>query len=311
MAYCFVMSGYRLAVAQALFVTFLWSTSWVLIKWGLAEIPALTFAGLRYTLAFLLLLPWLLRRGGSRLSFRQLNRRQVGALVVLGLVNYTVTQGGQFVALELLPAVTLSLLLSFTPVAVALFGGLTLGEPLRRAQWLGLAIFLVGALLYFGVSLPAGLGFGLVVALLTLAANVATAILGRAVNRGGEMPALLVTAVSMGVGSAVLLAAGAAVQGLPPLSVRAWLIIGWLAAVNTALAFTLWNHTLRTLPAVVSSIINNTMLIQIAILAWIFLGERPGPRELAGLALAMLGAIVVQVGGRIRKPRADPTLTSV
>ena len=35
------------AVLQALFVTFLWSTSWVFIKFGLVDIPALTFAGLR------------------------------------------------------------------------------------------------------------------------------------------------------------------------------------------------------------------------------------------------------------------------
>ncbi len=45
------------AVLQALFVTFLWSTSWVFIKLGLTDIPALTFAGLRYSLAFLCLLP--------------------------------------------------------------------------------------------------------------------------------------------------------------------------------------------------------------------------------------------------------------
>ena len=38
------------AVVQALFVTFFWSTSWVLIKFGLKDIPALPFAGLRYTL---------------------------------------------------------------------------------------------------------------------------------------------------------------------------------------------------------------------------------------------------------------------
>ena len=40
---------------QAVIVTFLWSTSWVLIKLGLEEIPAINFAGLRYTLAFLIL----------------------------------------------------------------------------------------------------------------------------------------------------------------------------------------------------------------------------------------------------------------
>ncbi len=32
------------AVVEALFVVFLWATSWVLIKIGLEEIPALTFA---------------------------------------------------------------------------------------------------------------------------------------------------------------------------------------------------------------------------------------------------------------------------
>jgi drug/metabolite transporter (DMT)-like permease len=286
--------GYGLAVAQALFVTFLWSTSWVLIKWGLAEIPALTFAGLRYTLAFLLLLPWLLRRGDSRASIRRLTRRQISSLVLFGLIGYTITQGSQFIALGLLPAVTLSLLLSFTPIAVALLSGLTLGEPLRRAQWLGLFIFLIGALVYFGLSVPAGMGVGLAVGLLMLVTNVYWSIAGRAINRSGEIPVLLVTAVSMGVGSVALLAVGVAVQGLPPLSGRAWLIIGWLAAVNTAFAFTLWNQTLRTLPAVVSSVINNTMLIQVAILAWLFLGERPGPRELVGLALAAVGALVVQ-----------------
>ena len=47
------------AILLALFVTFLWSTSWILIKIGLKEIPALTFAGLRYLLGFFFLLPLL------------------------------------------------------------------------------------------------------------------------------------------------------------------------------------------------------------------------------------------------------------
>jgi drug/metabolite transporter (DMT)-like permease len=39
------------AVALALFVTVLWSSSWVLIKRGLEALPALTFAVLHHTLA--------------------------------------------------------------------------------------------------------------------------------------------------------------------------------------------------------------------------------------------------------------------
>jgi drug/metabolite transporter (DMT)-like permease len=53
-----------LAILIALFVVFLWATSWVLIKIGLEQIPALTFAGLRYTMGFILLLPAFLTRNG-------------------------------------------------------------------------------------------------------------------------------------------------------------------------------------------------------------------------------------------------------
>jgi drug/metabolite transporter (DMT)-like permease len=111
----------------------------------------------------------------------------------------------------------------------------------------------------------------------------------------------LVTAVSMGVGALVLLTTGVAIQGLPPLSVQHWLIIGWLAVVNTAFAFTLWNRTLRTLTAVESSIINSTMLAQIAVLAWLFLGESLTWQRAVGLVLAGQGTVLVQL-------RRDSTL---
>ena len=104
---------HTVALAQALLVNFLWSTSWVLIKTGLDEIPALTFAGLRYGLAFQLL-P-LLARGAARASLTKLASRDWGLLAALGVVMYALTQGAQFLALERLPAQTTSLVLSSTP----------------------------------------------------------------------------------------------------------------------------------------------------------------------------------------------------
>jgi drug/metabolite transporter (DMT)-like permease len=44
-----------------------------------------------------------------------------------------------------------------------------------------------------------------------------------------------------------------------------------------------------------SSIINGTMLIQIAILAWIFLGEGITLQEIIGMAVAAIGAVLVQI----------------
>jgi drug/metabolite transporter (DMT)-like permease len=98
----------------------------------------------------------------------------------------------------------------------------------------------------------------------------------------------------MGIGAVILTAGGLAIEGMPAISARALLIIVWLAVINTALAFTLWNQSLRRLAALESAAINNTMLIQIAVLAWIFLDEPLGLREAIGILLVTIGILLTQ-----------------
>jgi drug/metabolite transporter (DMT)-like permease len=227
------------AIVQALFVVFLWATSWVLIKIGLEEIPALTFAGLRYILAFICLLPVVLL-SGQRSSLRSISRRRWGRLFVLGLLFYAVTQGASFLALAYLPAVTVNLLWSFSSATVALMGIVWLAERPTRFQWLGVALATLGAVIYFyPVALPTSQLFGVLISVLGVLANAGASVLGRGVNRAGDVHPLVVTVISMGIGSIVLLATGIAVQGLPNIGVGGWAIIAWLAVVNTAFAFTL------------------------------------------------------------------------
>lgn len=288
-------SPYLVAVLQAVFVTLLWSSSWVLIKLGLQDIPPLPFAGLRYVLAFLCLLP-LAVYTRQLTPLRRLNRAGWARLVVLGLLFYTVTQGAQFLSLFYLKAATVSLLLSFTTVLVALLGILYLHERPTAQQWMGTACYLIGVLIYLGrSSLPTGQWFGLGVALVGVLANALSSVLGRRVNRDEVLSPLAVTVASMGIGAIVLLAVGIAWQGMPRLTIAHWGMILWLAVVNSALAYTLWNHTLRTLSATESSIINNTMLFQIAILAWLFLDEPLNGRQITGMVLAAIGTLLVQL----------------
>lgn len=298
------------ATLQALFVTFLWSTSWVLMKIGLQDIPALTFAGLRYGLAFVCLLPFALGRLPSARtahlkSLRELSGRGWARLVVLGLLFYAATQGAVFLGLAHLPSVTVSLLLNFTTIVIALMGIPLLAERPTILQWGGVLLNIVGVVIYFyPLSIPTSQVFGLIIVIIGVLANAASSLLGRRINREGDVPPLAVTVVSMGAGAVVLLAAGGLIQGFPHLTPTHWAIIGWLAVVNTAFAFTLWNHTLRTLSAMESSIINSTMLVQIAVLAWLFLGERLTWRETIGMALAGLGALIVQLRRRQSPPES-------
>lgn len=286
------------AVVQAMFVTFLWSTSWVLIKFGLADIPALPFAGLRYALAVLCLLPIALR-SRQLATLRHLTLASWLRLAALGLLFYSVTQGAQFLSLFYLPAMTTSLLLSSTTVLIALLGILLLGERPTAVQWGGVALYLVGVLVYiYPPLLPKGEVLGLIVAGVGVLANALSSVLGRYVNRSGELEPLVVTVVTMGIGAVALLVGGFLIEGVPHLKLTHWLIILWLAVVNTAFAFTLWNHTLRILSAMESSIINNTMLFQIALLAWLFLGEELTWRRVLGMVLAALGTLAVQIHRR-------------
>ena len=283
------------AILQAVLVVTLWSSSWVLIKFGLRDIPPLTFAGLRYVIAFLVLVPLALSRSRLR-GLRRLTGHDWWRLTALGLLLYAAGVGMQFVALSYLPTVTTRLLFAFSSVLVALLSGLLLRERATWLQWCGVLVVLSGVYLYFHpVDVPLIELPGIAAALCGALAFSLAAVVGRDVARSRTISPLLVTAVSMGAGSVTLLATGLVVQGMPAISLRNWVIILWLSLVNTSFTFVLWNRTLQTLTAVESNIITTAMIVEIALLAWVFLGERLTLLDQAGLALVILGTVLVQL----------------
>jgi drug/metabolite transporter (DMT)-like permease len=283
------------AVAQALTVAFLWSTSWILVKLGLDDVPVLVLVGLRYAAAFACLLPVMLLRSGVRTATRTLGPAAWARLGLLGLLLYGLNPAGLYLALAHLPAATVSLVNGFAPAVVAVLGSPLLGERPTGLQWAGTLAYLAGALIYLApVEAQAGQGLGLAAAGAGMLAYAAAELLGRWVNRHG-LPALAVTTTSMGVGGGVTLAIALLTQPTPQLAPSGWLLVGWLAVVNTAVAYTVWNHTKRWLSAMQSTLINNTMLVHVAVLGWAVLGERLSPTDVAGLLLAVGGVVMVQL----------------
>ena len=297
---------HALAALQGLLVTFLWSTSWVLIKIGLDDLDLrpLSFAGLRYALAALVLLPFGIRALRTAHAIEPLSGRLLLRVAIYGVLFVAVAQGAQFAALAVLPATAVNLLLSSIPAAVAMLALAGGRERASMGQAAGIGLLVAGALLYFGpFDLDADATAGFVAAAVCVSASAVSAHLGRGLAHGtieriGGPIGL--TAASMAVGAFVLLAVALAFEGWPRLDFAGALIILWLAVVNTAFAFTLWNHTLRTLTAVESSVVNNTMTVQIAILAVVLLGERLAPIQLVGLLLAAAGAAAVHVAPLLR-----------
>lgn len=283
------------ALAAALLVTFLWSTSFILIKWGVKDIPPITFAGLRYSIAFISLLPFLLSQK-NKIVVKSLTGNDWKGLLLLGIFFYALTQGTQFIGLTKLPAVTVSLWLNFTPLLVAVMAIFFVKELPSISQWIGVVIFLCGIMIYFlPITLDSGQVLGIIVVTVGVIANASSSVLGRKINREGRITPIIVTSLSMGIGSMILLITGFTTENFSGLSVENGLYLMWLAIINTAFAFTLWNYSLKILTAIESSIINGTMLIQITILAWIFLGEEISTKEIIGMLTAFSGILFVQM----------------
>jgi drug/metabolite transporter (DMT)-like permease len=309
--------SHLVAAALTLLVTFLWATSWILIKVGLndLDLQPISFAGLRYALAAALLAPlgwWAIRRGRrSQEAGAAIDGRLLVRVALLGLFLYAIAQGAQFAALAVLPAASVGLVLSTIPIWVGAVAWVRGAEHASVGQLAGIGLLVGGAALYFGGFDPGSAGWlGLAAAAVCAAASTTGQHLARDLNRdehsrlGG---AIGLTAVSMAIGGLALLVAGVALEGWPPLDLRGWAIVGWLAAVNTAFAFTLYNHTLKTLSAIESSVIVNLLLVMVAAMAWIFLDEALGLRQVIGLGLATAGVLIVQVVPRRPGPEPPPS----
>jgi len=285
----------RLAsLLEALLVTFLWSSSYVLIKIGLQGMSPLTFAAIRYSLAFVALFTLSIARQtheeGVKLSVQEWLR-----LFIAGVAGYAVAQGLQFVGLYYLPAITTTFLLNFTPLFVLLLGISFLGEKPTRIQVVGMVIALIGAYIYFLTHILISEIPGVIVVFISGLGWAVYMILVRDFQRIGKIGTFRLTTITMGCGTAILLVSAFIFEGLPTMSLYDWVIIVWLSLVNTAFAFYLWNHTLRKLKAYELSMLQNTMLIQITFLASIFLGEQLTTNKVLGITLVLTGVTLVQI----------------
>src|SRR5579884_4160147 len=241
------------AIGIAVLVTFLWSTSFVLIKFGLKDIPSIDFAAYRYGLASLLLVA---ATGLKRENSATLSRRDIFVLAV----SYPFSRERQ-VKIQLV-----GLVLAFA----GLFAFFYSQELKFDAE--GVILILIGSL-----------SWAIYLVLLRIS---------RLNEKIGQ---LRFTAITMSIGSIFLLVLALFLNGIAVVSSHDWLILTWLSVVNTAVAFYLWNLSTKILSAFELSILQNTMLVQIAILSFYFLAETLTPFMLLGMALILIGSAMVQL----------------
>lgn len=285
------------AILEALATTLIWASSYVLVKPLVDDIGPLTIAGLRYFLGFLLLLPFIGRGRG----LRGMTRRTWFDLALVGLSVYTLGNGAMYVGLKYLTPTTVTFLVGIVPLFILFLGVPVLNEVPTKIQAAGVAVTLAGNAAYFSDGLEAGEGIGLLWAGLGILGFTAFGLLGRRVAKTGAAGTLALTAIPLGIGGGATLALGLPLEGVPVLTPQAVGILLFLAAVNTALGYLLYNHALKTITALEMNVLLNLSPLGTAALAYWMLGDRATPAELFGIALMILGVTMVQVrrAGRI------------
>ncbi len=282
-----------------LVLCFVWGTTWLAMKVGIATVPPGVFAGTRWTAAGLALFVWRLARGAPvRVPFRLRVR-----LVVVAVLMISLNQVIQLYGLRFVPAGLAAVLSSaLTPISLLVFSVMLGQERFHWRQAAAMALGAAGILVLFGPEALQGtlswrevLGAtGVIVGCLCYSFG---SVLARPLMR--TMPPAEVAAVTNLVGGALLLVAALAVEpgavaalgghwGWPAFLSWLWLLLpGSLGA--TVIYFLLvrdWGASRTGTYAFVSPV------VAVVIGMWLF-GERVTPSDVVGIVLMLSAAGMV------------------
>jgi len=275
-----------------LVVVLIWGANFSFMKMALAEIPGLSFAGLRFTLAAMILLAVLKWREGS-----------IGAppdawwpLIWMGVLSNTLYQVFFMYGLTHTSVANASLIIATTPLLVAFLGAATGIEALRRPVVTG------GILGFAGVAfILAGKGAALGVGGLAGDASIFGATLCWAIFTLGvralrvRISTLRLTAWTMVTGAPGLLLLGA--PGLISLNwgtlgARAWTGVAYSTLLAIVVAYILWNNGVRVVGSSRTAIFNSMIPLIAMLVAWPLLGEHPRPIQIGGAVLIVSGVLL-------------------
>jgi drug/metabolite transporter (DMT)-like permease len=284
-----------------------WGSTWLVIKWGLSDLPPLTAAALRFLLAggvMAALAPWLVPREGG-------GRPPLSATVAQGLCQFALNYALVYYAETVLPSGLVSVLWSVFPLLVALAGHfITKAERLRAWQWAGGSLAFSGVVVLFITDVSRissdAIALGLLVLLAPTAVTFSTLL---SKQRAAGASSVLLNRDSMLIGSAVLFVLALLFERDQPrrFSAAALGSIAYLALVGTVFTFGVYMWLLRHLPAYLLSLTAFVVPALALLFGALAGGEALTITTVAGAALVLLGVgLTLRPPGRAGRRQTRP-----
>jgi drug/metabolite transporter (DMT)-like permease len=281
----------------------IWGSTWLFIKLGLADLPPLTFAGIRFVIALTILFI-VIRIRGITLPHA---RADWLLLAITGILSFGFNYGLVFWGEQYITSGLAALLQATTPAFGLVFAHLHLpGERLSWVRIAGVVLGVFGVGVVFSNQLAVEGSKALAGCVALLLSSIFVAYSNVLVKKYGKNlnPAVL-AAGQMIFGLLLLLAVGLPLEG-NPLHFRwtpmALIALFYLAIVGSVIAFVLYYWLIRNMDVTKSMLIALVTPVVAVLLGMLVLNEQFGWRTLAGGAMIMLGIGFIVV----RKPRAVP-----
>src|ERR1700682_6543258 len=219
----------------------IWGSTWLFIKLGLADLPPITFAGIRFALASLILMLMVLAR---RAAWPR-TRRDWTLIAVVGVLQFSLNYGLVFWGEQYISSGLAALLQSTLPAFGLIIAHYYLpGEPMTSAKIAGVAMGVIGVGVVFSnqlqVSGPKAL-WGSAALVLSAFCAAYSNVLVKAY--GLNLQPSVLAAGQMLFGLIPLLLIGIPLEGNPlnyHWTPRAFIALGYLAVVGSVIAFLLY-----------------------------------------------------------------------
>jgi drug/metabolite transporter (DMT)-like permease len=285
----------RLALSLAA-VYVIWSSTYLVMKLAVVEMPPLLMAGVRFVAAGFVMLVIAMRRGVAFPKARDwLRVLPIGALLFLG--------GNGFVSIaqQSLASGGAAVVCAMMPIWVGVFGVIT-GEKPSKREWLSLGIGFLGILVLMGGPSLAGETHHIVLIVFAPVCWALGSVMARRLPPSVGGDPFMLPAMEMLTGGAVLAIVGAVRGERMPLdaSVNAWAALAYLTVFGSLVAFTAYNWLLRNARPTVATSYAYVNPVLAVLLGAVLTGE---PLGITTVIANVLIVVAVMLALRRTKPK--------
>jgi len=293
-------------------VCLFWGTTYLAIRIGVESVPPALFAGIRFVIAGLIFLPFLMMKGYALPARRELLDIAIVGIALLTIANGTVVWAEQWV-----PSSLAALIVATLPFwVVGIEAVLPKGERLNVKKVLGVLIGFSGMVILLWPDLKSSIDpnylKGILAMLIPPISWGAGSIYSK--RRNSKVHPLMAAALQMLIAGIILVIIGGAAGEFSRLTYnpKGFAAIGYLVIFGSIIGYGSYIYALAKLPTAVVSMYAFINPVIAVILGWLILDERLDWWVATATLIIFTGVILVKTaptGKRLPAPRVQENNT--